>query len=120
MLNLSMKKKFQLAQKQGLLAVSLWCHCPYYLQGTTHYGLLSQLAGLLSSIGDFSLDTGELDALWKELNRQIQGLIDKTPELQGVINELRKAKVRGSWASMKGSTKRDEKVIQLEDFLKPK
>lgn len=108
------------AQKQGFLAVSLWCHCPYYLQGTTHYGLLSQLAGLLSSIGDFRLDTSELDALWKELNRQIQGLIDKTPELQGVINELRKAKVRGSWASMKGSTKRDEKIIQLEDFLKPK
>ena len=68
----------------------------------------------------FELDLEELDVSWKELNRQIQGLIKKNPELQEMINELRKAKVRGSWASMKVSEKKDEKVIQIADFLKPR
>lgn len=106
-------------QKRGFQCISLWCHCPYYLQGTTHFGLLSQLASLLAFIGGFGLDTLELDASWKELNRQIQGLIEKNPELQTMINELRKAKVRGSWASLKESAGKGSKVISLEDFLKP-
>jgi proteasome assembly chaperone (PAC2) family protein len=106
-------------QKRGFQCISLWCHCPYYLQGTTHFGLLSQLASLLTFIGGFGLDTLELDTSWKELNRQIQGLIEKNPELQTMISELRKAKVRGSWASLKESAEKGSKVISLEDFLKP-
>ena len=106
-------------EKRGLQCISLWCHCPYYLQGATHFGLLSQLASLLSSIGEFNLDTEELDTSWKELNRQIQGLVEKNPEFQTMINELRKAKVRGSWASLKESSKKGSKVISLKDFLKP-
>jgi len=77
------------------------------------------LASLLSSIGEFKLDTEELDTSWKELNRQIQELVEKNPEFQTMINELRKAKVRGSWASLKESTKKGNKVISLKDFLKP-
>jgi proteasome assembly chaperone (PAC2) family protein len=106
-------------QKRGFECISLWCHCPYYLQGATHFGLLSHLGALLSSLGGFELDREELDISWKELNKQIQGLIEKNPELQGMISELRKAKVRGSWASMKESEQKDGKVIQIADFLKP-
>ena len=102
--------------RRGLQSISLWCHCPYYLQGTTHFGLLSHLGSLLSSWGDFRLDTDELDRTWKDLNKQIQGIIEKNPELQAMINDLRKAKVKGSW----DMAKKDEKVIHLEDFLKPK
>lgn len=108
------------AQKQGFECLSLWCHCPYYLQGATHFGLLSYLGALLSSLVGFELDLEELEVSWKELNKQIQGLIEKNPELQDMINELRKAKVRGSWASMKESEQKDGKVIQIADFLKPK
>ena len=107
-------------QARGFECVSLWCHCPYYLQGATHFGILSHLGALLSFLVGFELDLEELDVSWKELNRQIQGLIEKNPELQEMINELRKAKVRGSWASMKVSEKKDEKVIQIADFLKPR
>ena len=106
-------------QKRGFQCISLWCHCPYYLQGATHFGLLSQLALLLSSVGEFKLDTEELETSWKELNRQIQGLVSKNPEFQSMINELRKAKVRGSWASLKESEKKGSNVISLKDFLKP-
>lgn len=102
------------AKENGIECISFWCHCPYYLQGTTHFGLLSNLGGLLSKWGGFELDTSELDATWKELNRQIQAIVDKNPELQGMINDLRKAKIKGSL----DSAKKHNKVIHLEDFFK--
>jgi proteasome assembly chaperone (PAC2) family protein len=107
------------ALKRGLPCISLWCHCPYYLQGTTHFGLLSQLGSLLSDLGGFALEMEEIDAGWKDLNKQIQKLIENNPEFQAMIDELRKAKVRGSWASMRAENKKGVKVIDLKDFLKP-
>lgn len=103
------------ASELGLNALSLWCHCPYYLQGTTHFGLLSHLALILSTWGGVDLDTEELDDIWRELNRQIQEIIEKNPELQTMIHDLRKAKVKGSW----NAATRHDNVIHLEDFLKP-
>ncbi len=107
-------------QKLGFQCISLWCHCPYYLQGTTHFGLLSALGETLSFLCGFELDRTELDVSWKELNKQIQSLIEKNPELQKMIEDLRKAKVRGSWETIKGSPRKDGKVIHIEDFLRPK
>jgi proteasome assembly chaperone (PAC2) family protein len=104
------------AKRRGLQCISLWCHCPYYLQGTTHFGLLSHLGSMLASWGGFRLDTEELETTWRNLGKQIQTIIDKNPELREMINDLRKAKVKGS---LDGSRKND-KVIHLEDFLKPK
>jgi hypothetical protein len=37
-----------------------------------------------------------------------------------VINELRKAKVKGSAAKLTGAIKSDEKIINIQDFLQPK
>lgn len=104
-------------QKKGLDCFSLWCHCPYYLQGATHYGLLSHLGSILASFGEFELDTSDLDARWQELNEQIQALVETNPALQSVIDELRKAKVRGSWERMRETARGNEKVINLKDFL---
>ena len=104
------------ASRRGIPCASLWCHCPFYLQGTTHFGLLSHLGSLLSSWCEFNLDTQELDRTWKDLAKQIQGIIDKNPELQTMINDLRKSKVKVSW----DEAKKGDKVIHLEDFLKPK
>jgi len=108
------------ADKRGFECMSLWAHSPYYLQGATHYGLLSHLGSLLGDLGGFELDTTELDEGWRELNRQIQTLIEKNPELQGMISELRKAKVRGSWAMMKEADNNKTNIIHLKDFIKPK
>jgi proteasome assembly chaperone (PAC2) family protein len=104
------------ALKTGVNCCSLWCHCPYYLQGTTHFGLLSHLGSFLASWGGFRLDTTELEKNWKELNKQIQTIIDRSPELQGMINDLKKSKLKGSWDMVR----KGDKVIRLEDFLKPK
>jgi proteasome assembly chaperone (PAC2) family protein len=108
------------ALKRGLGCFSLWCHCPYYLQGATHFGLLSELSMLVSDLGRFKLDSRELEESWKELTKQIAGLLDKNPELQSMINEIRKAKIRGSWEHVREGAKKDDKVIHLTDFLKPK
>ena len=102
------------ALKQGFECVSLWCHCPYYLQGTTHFGMLYHLGDVLSYIGGFEVDLEELAVTWKEISKQIQGVIEKSPELQKMINDLRKQKIRGSW----NGDRKQEKVIHLEDFLK--
>jgi hypothetical protein len=103
--------------KGGFQCASLWCHCPYYLQGTTHFGVLSHLGSLLSLLGGFELDVEELESNWRRLNEQIKLLVEGNPELQTMIDKLRKAKVRGSWDSLKQSLKKDEKVINLQDFL---
>jgi predicted ATP-grasp superfamily ATP-dependent carboligase len=105
------------AQKRNLRALSIWCHCPYYLEGTVHFGLLAHLGALLSFIGGFELDTREIEAEWKKLNLQIQGLIENNPELQTMINEIRKAKVRTSWAGVRGAVRKGEKVINLNDYI---
>ncbi|MDY6972329.1 MAG: PAC2 family protein [Thermodesulfobacteriota bacterium] len=107
-------------QKRGFQCISLWCHCPYYLQTAIHFGLLSHLGSLLVHLGEFELDTEELEQSWTGLNKQIQELIEQNPDLQAMINELRKAKVRGSWANMKESGEKDPKIIQLKDFMEPR
>jgi proteasome assembly chaperone (PAC2) family protein len=106
--------------KRGIPCISLWSHCPYYVRGVTHFGILSHLGALLSYLGDFKLNLDELNASWEKLNAEIQKLIENNPDLQKVIQELRKAKLRGSWASMRESGKKGEKIINLKDFLEPK
>jgi proteasome assembly chaperone (PAC2) family protein len=106
--------------RRGFKCISLWSHCPYYLQGTTHFGLLSHLGRLIAEIGNFQLDTLDLEANWKKLKEQINQLIDGNSELQSLISSLRKEKVKGSITSLKGTIKNDEKIINLQDFLDPK
>ena len=106
--------------KRAHACMSLWCHCPYYLQGTTHFGILAHLGKLLASLGGFELNTENLETSWEKLNIQIENLIENNAELQEVVKELRKAKVRGSAAEMKGAIKSDEKIINIQDFLDPR
>jgi proteasome assembly chaperone (PAC2) family protein len=105
--------------KQGFQCISLWCHCPYYLQNTKHFGLLSHLAGVLSFFGEFELDTQDLEMRWKTIETQIEEVIKSSSELQAMIDGIRKAKVRGTWQDLKKSAK-GEKVIDLKDFLPPR
>jgi proteasome assembly chaperone (PAC2) family protein len=108
------------ALKRGIACMSLWCHCPYYLQGTTHFGILAHLGKMLATIGGFELKIEDLETSWQKLNVQIENLIENNAELQSVINELRKAKMRGTASQMKGAIKSDEKIINIQDFLQPK
>jgi len=106
--------------KNGFECISLWSHCPYYLQGTTHFGILSHLGELIAGIVDFQLDTLDLQTNWKKLEDQINSLVENNSELQSLISNLRKEKVKGSAASLRGAANSDEKIINLQDFLNPK
>jgi proteasome assembly chaperone (PAC2) family protein len=106
--------------KKGFECFSLWSHCPYYLQGTTHFGILSHLGGLIAELGNFHLDTEQLDKNWETLKKQINSLIEGNTELQNLIANLRKEKAKGSNARLSGKVAGDEKIINLQDFLDPK
>jgi proteasome assembly chaperone (PAC2) family protein len=102
------------AKKQGLDCVGLYCHCPYYIQGITHFGLLAYLGNFLSEWAGFDLNTDELDLAWKESSKQIEEAIKNNPELKQVINELRKTRTRGTL----GRASKNDKVIKLEDYFR--
>jgi proteasome assembly chaperone (PAC2) family protein len=106
--------------KRGFDCISLWSHCPYYLQGTTHFGILSYLGELIAGLMNFHLDTLDLQDNWKKLEKQINKLIESNSELQTLIGNLRKEKVKGTSVQMKGAAGSDEKIINLQDFLDPK
>ncbi|MCP4623628.1 MAG: PAC2 family protein [bacterium] len=106
--------------KRGFDCISLWSHCPYYLQGTTHFGILSYLGELIAGMMNFHLDTLDLQDNWKKLEKQINMLIESNSELQTLIGNLRKEKVKGTTVQMKGAAGSDEKIINLQDFLGPK
>jgi hypothetical protein len=106
--------------KRGFECFSLWSHCPYYLQGTTHFGILSHLGGLIAQLGNFHLDTEHLDKNWETLKKQINTLIEGNSELQTLITNLRKEKAKGSTARLNGKVTGHEKIINLQDFLDPK
>ncbi len=105
--------------KRGFECLSLWSHCPYYLQGTTHFGILSHLGKLIAQLGNFHLDTEQLDKNWDTLKEQINTLIDGNSELQTLIANLRKEKAKGTTARLNGKVAGGEKIINLQDFLDP-
>jgi proteasome assembly chaperone (PAC2) family protein len=105
----------QEAQNMGMEWISLWGHCPFYLQGT-HLRLLSRMANILTEFSGVEIDTSELEKGWMRLARQIQGFIDDNPELQNLVKKIMKAKTGESPTPKK----EDGKVIFLDDFLRPK
>jgi proteasome assembly chaperone (PAC2) family protein len=105
--------------KRGFDCLSLWGHCPFYLQGAVHFGLMAHLGSVLSSLGEFELDTDDLQRNWEKLNEQLQQLIENNSELQDMITNLRKAKVKGLTTSIKAAMKPEDKIIDLKDFLDP-
>lgn len=109
---------FQQAEGKGIEGISLWGHCPFYLQGT-HLRLLCQMATILADLAGFEVDTSELEKGWTQLARSIQRFIDGNPELQNAIKEIMKSKAKPS-GELHRLERTDDKVIYLDDFFKPK
>jgi proteasome assembly chaperone (PAC2) family protein len=109
---------FQQAEGKGIEGISLWGHCPFYLQGT-HLRLLCRMATILANLAGFKVDTSELEKGWTQLARSIQRFIDGNPELQNAIKEIMKSKTKPA-GELPGLERTDDKVIYLDDFFKPK
>jgi len=106
-------------RKQGLPGASLWCHCPAYLQGITHYGIMLHLARLLAKLERFSIDTKGLESRWEALEIQIRDLIAENPKLEGVMDQIRKKKRQGAWQNLQTTGNAKDNVINLQDFIDP-
>ena len=106
----------QQAKRMGIEGISLWGHCPFYLQGT-HLRLLYRMSTILEDLTGLNVDTGELEKGWMQLARQIQRYIDGNPELQEVIEEIMKSKTASEPLR---PVKKDGKVIYLDDVFKPR
>jgi hypothetical protein len=102
------------AKKGGFDCLGLYGHCPYYLQGVTHYGLLAYMAAFLAEWGGFELDTNELSAAWKDVNKQILEAVNNNSELKNLMAEIKKNRDD----ARPDVGKRGEKVIKLEDYLR--
>lgn len=106
-------------RQRAVGGASLWCHCPAYLQGITHHGLMLQLARLLSDMASFSLKTEALEARWEALEIQIRKLMTENPKLEGIMDQIRRKKREGAWQSLGPSANELGNVINLRDFLDP-
>lgn len=104
-------------RKRAVPGVSLWSHCPAYLQGISHHGMMHQLAVLLADMASFSLQTDVLEARWKDLESQIQQLIADNPKVEGIVEQIRKKKREGAMQNMGEGGSAEGTVINLKDFL---
>lgn len=104
-------------RRRGVPGASLWCHCPAYLQGITHHGLMIHLGLLLADMASFSLKTDDLETRWEALEIQIQELISENPKLEGIIDQIRIKKREGAWQTSGQNGKKQGNVISLRDFL---
>jgi predicted ATP-grasp superfamily ATP-dependent carboligase len=104
------------ACERSLKASSLWTHCPYYLEGTSHPGLIAATVDTVARMLDLTVDTQDLAGEWERLKTDIQVAIEENPKLQKLIGELRRAKVRGAWAKRPDPGPKADKIIRLKDF----
>lgn len=106
--------------KRDYVCASIWCHCPYYLQGTAHYGFMSSLGEVLSHLGGFELDVAELDKKWEKLYSQIDDLVANNVEIQEIIEGLKRESRELTHQSLGTPSENSNKVIDLKDFLDSK
>jgi proteasome assembly chaperone (PAC2) family protein len=104
-------------RNRALAGASLWGHCPAYLQGITHHGLMLQMVRLIADMAAFSLNTQALEARWEALEIQIQKLMSDNPKLEEVIDQIRKKKRQGAMQNLGQNGNKQGKVINLQDFL---
>jgi proteasome assembly chaperone (PAC2) family protein len=103
-------------RKREIAGVSLWGHCPAYVQGITHYGLMIHLGRLLAEMIPFPIQIDGLQTRWKDVKVEIQQLIKENPKLEAIMEEIRKKKRAGAWQNLDQSGKTKGNVISLEAF----
>ncbi len=99
---------------------SLWCHCPIYIQNARHFGYISDLGSLLSYLGNFSLDVGELEMGWQTMLEKIDQMVAGNSEIQDIVNKIQSSATVGLAGSSPPSFAKGGKIIDLKDFLPPR
>jgi proteasome assembly chaperone (PAC2) family protein len=110
------------AQRRALPAISIWAHCPYYLEGTTHFALLSRLGTALGIMGGFQLDVDELEISWRAIRKHIEVQLRENPNLQAMMADIHKSRgpiPERQRPPRKSGDGESGNVINLQDFLDP-
>lgn len=107
-------------ENMGFSCCSIWCHCPFYLDQTVHFGMMSALVSILATLAGFQPNTEELEGKWLKANENIRKLIDENPNLQAVVSEIREERGEGMRKSGEEKETGSKKIIDLMDFMEPK
>jgi proteasome assembly chaperone (PAC2) family protein len=109
------------ARKRNMKAMSLWGHAPQYLQTKNIKVALSVLQSLVDLTG-ISLDLTELRKASEFFDQQVNQLVEQDPKLREVIKKLEEIYQQSgripSFTKKDDESKKDEKVIYIQAFLK--
>lgn len=102
-------------RKKGIDGFSMWGHVPQYLQ-SNNLPIIYQMLVRLQDLGDFDLDLSDLQYKARELQKQINILVQKSPELSRIIEKMEKG-MHSEEPVIPPETKKD-KVIDISEFVK--
>lgn len=101
------------ACKSGLKSLSIWGHCPQYLQ-SSNLALVCRILSQVGGLAGLDLDLGCLSHQAAELTKQIDLIVQKNPELCKLVEKIEK----GGQIRREHSLVAHDKVINLSDFLR--
>ncbi|MEW6263786.1 MAG: PAC2 family protein [Thermodesulfobacteriota bacterium] len=110
------------ARALGLPAIGLWGHAPVYIQ-TGNLKLHQALVDILKKLVGFDLDASDLETGVKEMERQIDDLVAKNPELKKYLADFKQehqgpSTRRPRPAVLDSGGRERGKVISLDSFLR--
>ena len=108
------------ARRRDLPALSLWAHCPHYIQNTTHFGLVAELVKMVAAFTGYKLDNTPLLNRWAKIQSQIDALADESEEVREVIEGLRQERQQGAPKADGPGEEGETKIVRLEDFRSEK
>ncbi len=104
-------------RKQGVPGASLWCHCPAYLQGVIHHGMVLSLVRLLARMLSIELPVEALETRWKALSIQIEKLAAGNPKIGEIMDKIRREQHPAEPPHPDSTPAHPGTVINLGDYL---
>lgn len=104
------------ARQRDIKCINLWGHAPQYLQ-SNNLPVIHQVLVHLRQLGGFELDLTDLKFKALELQKQINFLVQKSPELSRIIEKIEKGPQNQQRNTSSAEVCHD-KVIDISEFLR--
>jgi len=103
--------------KKGIPHISLWGHCPHYVNTSPNPVVSHALLSRLAKVSEVSVDLGELKESAAEFETQVADAVGGTPEITSYVLQLEE---QYDEATPKASDmpNPEKLVAELEEFLK--
>jgi proteasome assembly chaperone (PAC2) family protein len=103
------------AHAQGLQFISLWGHCPYYIQ-EDNPSVCYKVLLLLKELTGISLDLQELEKKSRDFKKRLDLELQKNAELRHLIQTMEKTFHERARTEEKAASK-GEKVVEIKAFI---